>query len=205
MWCLFLTKCKGQRAIWKGMGKKKKKYKNTKCIFGRARKIQKKYKSTRCIFSRIFVVFTLYFFVHFRIFAKQYKNKYESNISKIQNTKNKTNPKSRKYKIPKNNTNSKSPKYKIQKKYQFNIRKKGPTPYSFWKETTELQKNAKPTCCIFYTMQFWFCIVWVVFFLYMFFVLLNLGRRPFCSRRWLLKAIMNPLFTNSLNLWGNHG
>ena len=61
---------KGQSAICEGLEKYQKKYKNTNCIFGRNGKIQKIPKNTNAI-------------------AQKYKiqKKYESTISKIQNTK----------------------------------------------------------------------------------------------------------------------
>ena len=84
---------------------------------------------------------------------KKYKKKYECNCSKIQNTKNIriNNLKNTKYK---KNTNPKFQKYKIQRKDKFKNKRESQPRVHFWKSGTKIQKNTKPTSCIFQTLQF---------------------------------------------------
>ena len=123
------------------MRKNKKKYKNTKCIFGRNRKIQKKYKSTRCIFS-----YFLYLFCIFFVFLQK---KYETSTKKYEKN---TNPKSQKYKIQKKY----KPKIskiqntkKIRKKYESkiskiqNTKKKANPMFTFGRKTQIAKKMQK--------------------------------------------------------------
>ena len=111
-----------QSAFWDPLEK----YKNNT-------KIQGVFFGVYCVFSCICAT------------KKKYK-KYESKISKIQNTK-KYKPKISKMQNTKKKTqNLQNTKYK---KYKFNIRKKGPTLCSFWKETTKLQKKCKTTMLYF--------------------------------------------------------
>ena len=86
----------------------------------------------------------------------------------------------------KKNTNPKFQKYKIQRKDKFKNKPESQPRVHFWKSGTKIQKNTKPTSCIFQTLQFWFCIFGLYFFR-TFFVFLNIGRRPFCSHPGQLK------------------
>ena len=165
-------------------------------------KYKKKYKNTKCIFF----VFYLYFFRIYKKNTKKIQKKYRKNTKKIRmqllkNTKYKknTNQQFQKYKIQKirtqnfkntkykKNTNPKFQKYKIQRKDKFKNKPESQPRVHFWKSGTKIQKNTKPTSCIFQTLQFWFCIFGLYFFR-MFFVFLNIGRRPFCSHPGQLKA-----------------
>ena len=176
------TKCN----LWR-TGKIQKKYKNTNCIFGRNGKIQKKYKNTKCIFFVFYLYFVRTFFVFLQKNTKKIQKKYECNCSKIQNTKKIriNNFKNTKYK---KNTNPKFQKYKIQRKDKFKNKPESQPRVHFWKSGTKIQKNTKPTSCIFQTLQFWFCIFGLYFFR-IFFVFLNIGRRPFCSHPGQLNII----------------
>ena len=154
-------------------------------------KYKKKYKNTKCIFF----VFYLYFFRTFFVFlqkntkkiqkkykkntnaiAQKYKiqKKYESTISKIQNTK----------KI--RTQNFKNTKYK--EKTNSKISQRANPVFTFGNQEPKYKKNTKPTSCIFQTLQFWFCIFGLYFFR-IFFVFLNIGRRPFCSHPGQLNII----------------
>ena len=69
----------------------------------------------------------------------QSTKKYESTISKIQNTKT---------------TNPKFQKYKIQRKDKFKNKPESQPRVHSWKSGTKIQKNTKPTSCIFQSLQF---------------------------------------------------
>ena len=112
-----------------------------------------KYKKNTKVQGVFFSYFLCIYFVFLQKKYEKIRKKYEKN----------TNPKSQKYKIQKKNTNPKSRKYKIQKntkkiriqnlkntKYE----KKGKSHVHFRKKNPNCKKNAKTTCCIFYTLQF---------------------------------------------------
>ena len=73
----------------------------------------------------------------------------------LKNTKYKknTNQQFQKYKKQKN-TNPKFQKYKIQRKDKFKNKRESQPRVHFWKSGTKIQKNTKPTSCIFQTLQF---------------------------------------------------
>ena len=111
-------------------------------------KTVRKYK----VYFLVFLGILLYFYI--------LPKKYACKISRVQNKKN-VNPNLENTKY---NTSIK----RNRTKKQIQRKKNGPIPfpYSFWKKLTSTCKiNAKATCCIFYTLQFWFCI-WVCFFVF---------------------------------------
>ena len=138
-----------------------------------------------CILFVFFSYFFVYFYKKIQGKYKKYKKiriskiqniqkKYESTISKIQNTK----------KIQ--TQNFKNTKYKEKTNSKINQRANPVFTVEIRKQIAK--KNAKPTTCIFQTLQFWFCIFGLYFFR-IFFVFWNVGRRPFCSHRGQLKSI----------------
>ena len=193
------TKCN----LWR-TGKIQKKYKNTNCIFVRNGKIQKKIQKYKVYFFCILFVFFSYFYKkNTKKIQKQYrKNTKKIRMQLLKNTKYKknTNQQFQKYKIQKKyepkiskiqNTkkirtqNFKNTKYK--EKTNSKISQRANPVFTFGNQEPKYKKNTKPTSCIFQTLQFWFCIFGLYFFR-MFFVFLNIGRRPFCSHPGQLKA-----------------
>ena len=166
-----------------GMSKERKKYKRTKCNLWRTGKLQKntkiqiafldvmekyqKNKNTKCIFFVSHLYFFVFFFVFLQKIMRKNTKKYECNCSKIQNTKKIriNNFKNTKYK---KNTNPKFQKYKIQRKDKFKNKPESQPRVHSWKSGTKIQKNTKPTSCIFQTLQFWFCIFGLYFFVFFF-------------------------------------
>ena len=133
--------------------------KNTKIqsVFLAAIEKYKKNTKVQGVFFSYFFVFILYFFC---IFTKKIRKKYEKNTKKIRiqnlkNTKYKKNTK----KYEKNTKYKKIQTQHLQnakfRKIQTQRRKKkGKSHVHFRKKNPNCKKNAKTTCCIFYTLQF---------------------------------------------------
>ena len=132
-------------------------HKNTKIQIAFLDAMEKYKKNTKI--QSVFFIFYLYFSYFLYVYQKKRKNakkntkntnaiaqkykiqkKYESTISKIQNTKKNTNPKFQ--------------KYKIQRKDKFKNKPESQPRVHFWKSGTKIQKNTKPTSCIFQSLQF---------------------------------------------------
>ena len=140
-------------------------------------------------------MYFLYFICIFRFLFLQKKNE---NIPK--NTKKNTNAIAQKYKIQKKkyestiskiqkkNTNQKFQKNKIQRKDKLKNKPESQPRVHCGNQETNCKKDTKPTSCISQTLQFWFCILGLYF--WYFFVFLNIGRRPFCRHRRLLKHML---------------
>ena len=162
-----------------------KKYKNTNCIFGRNGKIQKNTKIQSDFFWYFICIFSyfLYFYTkkkrktyqkNTNAIAQKYKiqEKFESTISKIQNTK----------KI--RTQHFKNTKYKD----KFKNKPESQPRVHFWKSGTKIQKKYKTNQLYFPNPAVLILYFWVVFFSY-FFCIFNIGRRPFCSHPGQLKFI----------------
>ena len=131
-----------------------------------------------CICIFVFGIFTQ---KKLKKIPKKKTEKYECNCSKIQNTKKIRidNFKNTKYK--KKNTSQKNQKYKIQRKDKFQNKPES-QPRVHWKSGNKLQKKYKTNHLYFPNPAVLILYFWVVFF-----VFLNIGRRPFCCHRGLLK------------------
>ena len=79
----------------------------------------------------------------------------------------------------------------MQRKDKFKNKPESQPRVHFWKSGTKIQKKYKTNQLYFPNSAVLILYFWVVFFSYFFFVLLNIGRRPFCSHPGQLKPKTN--------------
>ena len=159
----------------------------------------------------VFFVFYLYFFVFLLYFYKKKYEKIEKKYEKIRmqllkNTKYKkkriNNFKNTKYK--KKNTNPKFQKYNIQRKDKFKNKPKSQPRVHCGNQETNCKKIQNQPLVFSKPCNSDFVFLICLFFV--FFLFLNMGRRPFCSHRGLLKYNLFALetFKRSTNFqWGS--
>ena len=161
---------KGQSAICEGLEKYKKHTKIQIAFLDVMEKYKKmqKYKVYFLYFICICFVFFLYFYqkeyekhtnkihkIRMQLLKNtKYKKKYESTISKIQNTKKNTNPKVQ--------------KYKIQRKDKFKNKPESQPRVHFWKSGTKIQKKIWTNQLYFPNPAVLILYFWVVCFSYFF-------------------------------------
>ena len=181
---------KGQSAICEGLGKYKK---NTKIQIAFL-DVMGKYKKNTKIRSVFFCILFVFFSYFFCVFTKKYEKntkknkkntnaiaqkykiqkKYESTISKIQNTK----------KI--RTQNFKNTKYK--EKTNSKISQRANPVFTFGNQEPKYKKIQNQPVVFSKPCSSDFVFLGCIFFR-IFFVFLNIGRRPFCSHPGQLKAI----------------